>query len=31
MDTAKKIGTDAAKTGSKRVLQKNSGSYRIFN
>ena len=31
MDTASKSGMDAAKTASKRVVQKNSRSYRRFN
>ena len=31
IDNANKTGIDAAKTASKRVVQKNSGSYRIFN
>ena len=31
MDTATKTGIDAAKTASKRVVQKNCKSYRRFN
>ena len=31
MDTATKTGVDAAKTASKRVVQKNCRSYRRFN
>ena len=31
IDTAIKTGIDAAKTASKRVVQKNSRSYRRFN
>ena len=31
MDTATKIGIDAAKAASKRVVQKNCRSYRRFD
>ena len=31
MDTATKTGRDVAKTPSKRVVQKNSRSYRRYN
>ena len=31
MDTATKTGVDAAKTASKRVVQKNCRRYRRFN
>ena len=31
IDTATKTGIDAAKTASKRVVQKNCRSYRRFN
>ena len=31
IDTATKTGIDAAKSASKRVVQKNSRSYRRFN